>query len=129
MSPEEQRIAIAKACGVQTIAYTFYYSSHGGRDRWHIEETKSEAEFYRDLMHGDDLIEVLHPRVPDYLDDLNAMHEAEAMIPAEKWLEFDRHVSNTSPTEYQTNWINRMYRATASQRAEAFLRTLNLWKS
>jgi hypothetical protein len=62
--------------------------------------------------------------IPDYFNDLNAMHEAEKTICGEN---FDTPL-----------WINylcnldrvvdkRRAHATASQRAEAFGKTLNLW--
>ncbi len=72
--------------------------------------------------------------VPDYFNDLNAMHSAEG-----QWIESAR-------SEYERNEravileiaivrvmmsdrkvIPPSYRATAAQRAEAFGRTLNLW--
>lgn len=57
---------------------------------------------------------------PDYLNDLNAMHEAEKL--------------KIIGTEYESDYCMYLYEnahqcfATATQRAEAFLRTLNLWK-
>lgn len=101
MNADKQRIAIAQACG-------WTYDKHG---HW-MDATGQYG---------------IRGLAPDFLNDLNAMHEAENKIPNDKWLEFDRHVANTNPTEYQTSWVKRMYRATAAQRAEAFLRTLNLY--
>lgn len=59
---------------------------------------------------------------PDYCKDLNAMHEAEkVLMHADLLFEYGMHIS-----------IDHKYdcllRATASQRAEAFLRTLGKWK-
>jgi len=59
--------------------------------------------------------------IPDYLNDLNAMHEAEKSLTEEQ-------------LELYTYWLSHSCglgtytRATAAQRAEAFLRTLNLWE-
>lgn len=56
----------------------------------------------------------------DPLNDLNAMHEAEKV--------------KIIGTEYESDYCMYLYEnahqcfATAAQRAEAFLRTLNLWK-
>jgi len=55
---------------------------------------------------------------PDYLNDLNAMHGAEKMLECGE--------------AYETELIRSckdapIWHATATQRAEAFLRTLNLW--
>jgi hypothetical protein len=55
---------------------------------------------------------------PDYLTDLNAMYEAEKLIMDESSIIY-------------FEWLTRLscpWHATAPQRAEAFLRTLNLWK-
>jgi hypothetical protein len=72
--------------------------------------------------------------LPDYLNDLNAMHEAKKALWAKDWAY--RHMFN----DYLANIIkgrivNRnewdaetLLDATAAQRAEAFLRTLNLWE-
>ncbi len=53
-------------------------------------------------------------KLPDYLNDLNAMHEAEKVLQGEQL------------TEYVERWVE--WNSTAAQRAEAFLRTLGPWK-
>lgn len=67
--------------------------------------------------------------LPDYPSDLNAMHEAEK----EFWNE-DKGDSSSLVGNYLAHltkmkngvpWL--VFHATAAQRAEAFLRTLNLW--
>lgn len=83
-------------------------------------------------------------RVPDYCRDLNAMHEAEKMLSVEQksgCARTDYH----DGADYQDSlhdvvtrnregltvglvWYLTIH-ATARERAEAFLRTLNLWKS
>ena len=66
--------------------------------------------------------------VPNYLNDLNAMHEAEKIIPrqlfhVDYWQKgygrFQQILSGITITPYS---------ATASQRAEAFLRTIGKWE-
>lgn len=78
----------------------------------------AESFGYLQAKHGPDL-------VPDYLHDLNAMHEAEkqlVMPPHEK------------PFCVYIDWLVKITKrinpidATASQRAEAFLRVKGLWK-
>lgn len=60
--------------------------------------------------------------LPDYCTDLNAMHEAEKVIMhADLLFEYGMHISNSHQFEY-------LLRATARQRAEAFLRTLGKWE-
>ena len=50
----------------------------------------------------------------DYTSDLNAMHEAEKVLSNNQWLDY-------------VGALNQNVAATAAQRAEAFLKTLNLW--
>jgi hypothetical protein len=59
---------------------------------------------------------------PDYCNDLNAMHEAEKVLRDKELLfEYAMHISNSHHYEY-------LLRATASERAEAFLKTLGKWE-
>jgi len=89
MTQEEQRVAIAEACGWKTG--------------------------YRDP-------EAWHP-LPDYLNDLNAMHEAEKMLVSLQWVSYSRRLQTLC--DESVTWP---IHATASQRAEAFLRTIGKWK-
>jgi len=57
---------------------------------------------------------------PDYLNDLNAMHEAEGFLCGEDWARYFDSIRICGAA--------CGVRATAAQRAEVFLRTLNLWK-
>ena len=59
--------------------------------------------------------------LPDYLNDLNAMHDAEIQLEAE-----DNHAYGCYCSELYEKYGNTVSLA-AAQRAEAFLRTLNLW--
>lgn len=59
----------------------------------------------------------------DYLNDLNAMHEAEKTL-------FPKHEAKWAMTMSEVcghSW-RIIYTATAAQRAEAFLKTLGLWE-
>jgi hypothetical protein len=58
--------------------------------------------------------------LPDYLNDLNAMHEAEKVLDYNQLREMEDSVS--------FQFAVYPFHATAPQRAEAFLRTLELWK-
>ena len=61
-------------------------------------------------------------RLPDYLNDLNAMHEAERRLEAE-----DNHAYGCYCSELYEKYGDTVS-LTAAQRAEDFLKTLNLWK-
>ena len=101
MKPEEQRIAIAKTCGWQFIP-----EYHHGEDQ--------PPEFTTVTPDGKHLCGYY----PDYLNDLNAMHEAEKILTNDQRDDyFDRLL-----------WVGPPLFSTAAQRAEAFLRTLNLWR-
>jgi hypothetical protein len=61
---------------------------------------------------------------PDYLNDLNAMHEAEKVLNGH---EQNDYCFTIMDIQKSGGGFRRLH-ATAAQRAEAFLRTLNLWK-
>lgn len=107
MSPEAQRIAIAEACGIAVVPCTCK------EDPW------------KDAATGKHL--------PDYLNDLNAMHEAVKFLDYDQaeqfesdlWgiiCDFEQHQANPRPANFAC------MNAEAHHRAEAFLRTLNLWR-
>lgn len=105
MKPEAQQIAIAQACG-----WTLSPVQIDGHGRWWRHSEQKTVCEERDL--------------PDYLNDLNAMHEAEKVLKAELW---QAYTDNLCAVCGKTVNMFFIFCATASQRAEAFLRTLNLW--
>jgi DNA-binding transcriptional regulator PaaX len=101
MKPEQQRIAIAEACG------------------WRKMEAPKELGFGAS---APDKCWYFTHQLPDYLSDLNAMHEAEKILntnQAADYCELLRPIICGC-------W--RLVHATAAQRAEAFLKTLGLWE-
>ena len=116
MSPEAQRIAIAVACGYTDVCM----------DRWEGVDIES-----RSISFGTELRGTLFKRrlfVPDYLHDLNAMHEAEMALNCDEQ-------SSTQLFHYRHYLFRVCGRdwdlipfATAAQRAEAFLRTIGKWE-
>ena len=121
MKPEEQRIAIAEACGWTKIHQPVF-----GIDNLHGIFPNGNLSIY--------------VPVPNYLTDLNAMHEAEKYVThgqmdADQWEQYGRELQLVHPTAIlTTNGVVDYYEfatlahCTAAQRAEAFLRTFNLWK-
>ncbi len=112
MTPEAQRIAIAEACGwkqhpnKRPHLFGPAWESPDGRKGFQQADPKTETgEGY------------LFP--PDYLDDLNAMHEAEKVLTAEQWFEYDRILPLRPPQTMHCN---------AAQRAESFLRAIGKWQ-
>jgi hypothetical protein len=101
MNKEQQRIAIAEACGWTKI---FDWKAAGINGQ-HPTEPWTEV-------------------IPDYLNDLNAMHEAEKFV--------GLHGEDFKGRKVKRIWATHCpcadpRFATAAQRAEAFLKTLNLW--
>jgi hypothetical protein len=115
MTDNEIRIAVAEACGLTKHIPNWIgtgnrddaprcYCQCGFTAETDRERCEHENKFYP----------------PDYLNDLNAMNRAEESLRGETWAQyFDLIQRSGSATGV---------RATARQRAEAFLRTLNKWK-
>jgi hypothetical protein len=68
--------------------------------------------------------------IPDYLNDLNAMHEAEKVLSrwqVEKYLDvLSGFTEGRGNSDYV--WYTTVF-ATAAQRVEAFLRTIGKWEA
>jgi hypothetical protein len=101
MTPEQQRIAIAEACGwsYRKTEFCTYW--------WNDEVNKT-------LPPNDDGFRPC----PDYLNDLNAMHEAEKVLTIEQQRRYAAELGRS----YDGSFLH--VTATAAQRAEAFLRTI-----
>lgn len=114
MTPDQQRIAIATACGWTDIRRQRLYA--GDQDLW-----------------GNKLIgsDNCRNRLPDYLNDLNACHEMEQVLTEKQQRDFCfrlllKLVDGSLTSDLNDHFI--FLHATADQRAEAFLRTLDLWQ-
>lgn len=122
MKPELQRIAIAEACGWKREKRRMYAGAMNVRG-WGKNQHLSAG-------HPNRLFVTTPELFPDYLNDLNAMHKAEMVLDADadttagamKYRYAGFLYNTTVPLDQQP------CRATAAQRAEALLRTLNLWR-
>jgi hypothetical protein len=132
MTPKAQRIAIAEACGA-TWASVPPKPDNGFSSEYHPKRLLT--------FNPDDLriLPLADPRnhdsilVPDYLNDLNAMHEVVSIFDYDQADEFDDHLCDICKrandlADNPTPWRFAVTNATAAQRAEAFLKTLCLWK-
>ena len=125
MSPEIQRIAIAKACG--------WEKEYAQVPVWDSELHKYERKTTAVWRSGGRCVVFEH--LPDYLNDLNAMHEAVKVLDANQRLDFACHLTEpvrdriyeVMPRDLHYTVCFPAINATAAQRAEAFLRTLKLW--
>lgn len=120
MNKEAQRIAIAEACGWKwidhpdTLAATKSFTLPG---KWVINPLrKLDSPHY----------------APDYLNSLDAMHEAEKWLTPEQQLEYSKNLHRLIAKIDIPNFDDAIetwtWHATASQRAEAFLRTIGKWE-
>jgi hypothetical protein len=73
-----------------------------------------------------------HSRIPDYLHDLNAMHEAEKVLTAKDINGWNAYTAQLAKITGGHPWRNSkvfiLVHATAAQRSQAFLKTLGLWR-
>jgi hypothetical protein len=74
--------------------------------------------------------------LPDYLNDLNAMHEAEKLLAkSDLWWRFCSVLNGIicvdadEPMNQEPETLWGMIHATAAQRAEALLRTIGKWQT
>lgn len=110
MNETDQRIAIATAM------------------RWRDVE---KDPFTNGLIWGTQPIShdagVVDRKVPDYLNDLNAMNEAEKVL-SDDIFEFVSQLDHYEGILKEICKNQRIFSATAAQRAEAFLKTIGKWK-
>lgn len=109
MKPEEQRTAIAEFCGWTAIYIEYGYSVPSG-----INPHKKQRN-----------------RLPDYLNDLNAMHEAEKYLSEKQQVWYMQKLTQVRFKDGVDGMLGCMIDkttfATAAQRAEALLRTIGKW--
>ena len=121
MNDTEQRIAIAKAtgCNMKIEEEGFWVFSQPGQLDKRVAKHHSEEDAWRLC-------------AKNYPTDLNAMHEACESVPDFEWCKFWERLETVTETRVFckdiTDDCKGMLGATAAQRAEAFLRTLDLWK-
>lgn len=124
MTPEAQRSAIAEACGWTELHYhddpKLVSKSLCGHPPG-LDGKPSPGTTRNDVY------------VPDYLNDLNAMHEAENALPDRLMnLTYVEELSAVCGIDEGGEWTTtedwQLLHATARQRAEAFLRCLGKWQ-
>ena len=101
MTDEQQQIAIAEACGWTNIQP---HQMAGTK----LAGYKPNEDFFRGI--------------PDYLNDLNAMHEAEKTFTDEQMHDYYIELIHLQERN------QHVFHMTARQRAEAFLRTIGKWE-
>jgi hypothetical protein len=148
MTPEEQRTAIAEACGYRRWKFgdPFLEGLRLADQKFNgyircitkvypngVTLDVDESPLYSFEEMQENFIPVnfwLTPdnkwnkRLPDYLNDLNAMHEAEKILANRYWTRYCQYLAELGGGSVRFMSVH----ATASQKAEAFLRTIGKWK-
>lgn len=113
MDPLEQRIAIAARCGwkqVEPRVFLRHAPSHA---------FEKDGAYYGGLS------------IPDYCNDLNAMHEAEQTLSERDLCDYMSQLTLLAPNHWwhdcAADEMVMFVCAPAAQRAEAFLKALKLW--
>jgi hypothetical protein len=105
MSDVQINIAIAEACGMRGV-WEKKITSCGCDGQWDYFNPQGN-------------------RLPDYCNDLNAMHEAEKILSDESHADYACELVKT--IRRNGEWFESVS-ATAAQRAEAFLKTIGRWE-
>jgi hypothetical protein len=114
MTPEEQRIAIAKACGWKCINHFTMYGMAPINVKQEFTPSKSS----------------LHWKLPDYLNDLNEMHKAvETLFESSLYQDYWPMLDSIAQRDGNRGSSGRIAHTTAKQQAEAFLCVRNRDKS
>jgi hypothetical protein len=108
MTDEQINIAIAEVCGWSVVSDTL-------------------CNVYPNSRTGEPELNPVAP-LPDYCQDLNAMHEAERALTesgVNAWWAYVAYINRYNATPFG---VETAVHATARQRAEAFLRTVGKWE-
>jgi hypothetical protein len=111
MTPDQQQIAIATACGWTEIRRQRLYA--GDQDLWGNK-----------LIGGDKH----RNRLPNYIGDLNACHEMEKVLTdkgVNAWWSYVAFINRHNPTPFGSETA---VHATAAQKCKAFLLVFGLWQ-
>lgn len=103
MSPEKQRIAIAVFCG---------WKKNREVDPGYFVWINPDGK-----MRGQDAL-------PDYVNDLNAIHEAEKRLNATQCEQYNESLYSAEPNEHDCDASGWGFHRNAAQRAEIILRTI-----
>jgi hypothetical protein len=106
MTDDQINVAIAEACGWV--------------DRGSFNESRPEDHKFKRRIRNTENYEWRWQHKFNYCNDLNAMHEAEATLTEDQLWRMAREIERNDEQWY--------FRATARQRAEAFLRTVGKWE-
>jgi hypothetical protein len=122
MDNQDINIAIAEACGWTQI-----------KDEW-LHWDGPPTKYFSGIENDPECIErQIRQEIPNYCNDLNAIHEAEMLFVDDHFnrsdytWELQKIVLGRNAESVKGKTTFQIIHATARQRAEAFLRTLEKW--
>lgn len=133
MNQDKQRIAIAEACGWERRSNPHGLMWNHARKVASLIPGMPASKAKLKMTHG----ETDGVVIPDYLNDLNAMHEAEKTLDDDQRVEYVRRLTDcdfVEPEEldmlieHSDRDLWQSAHATAAKRAEAFLKTIGKWE-
>lgn len=113
MTPRAINSAIAQACGWKQTQVS-------------INEPDDDVSFTPPGLELDPWRDA-NVRYPDYVNSLDAMHEAEKFLTIEQAKAYTDTLWSIIKRESTSNTHWQLWHATAIQRGEAFVRTINVW--
>jgi len=122
MSPQKQKIELARFHGIEVKKlYGFSYDNNKIQFLGYISSAAAKKELERQKNSTNKLNRNKFTNIfsydsvnsPDYLNDLNAIHELEKLIPEHLWSNYLLKIDKTSPAKY---------------RAEVLLKIIKKWK-
>ena len=109
MSPEQKRIAIAMSLG---------WDEESARRGFETTVREQDGYTYSQIS----------TKLPDYLHDLNAIHEAVKTLPQNLKPRYFAYLCTVASGVISLHGYSGATEATAAQRCEAFLKTIDRWK-
>ena len=139
MTDQEINRAVAESVGDDRwliVKRGYFYRPNGHGYTSHVSEAwvlpLADAKKHEYLI-GEEPVTLWKAPIPDYCNDLNAMHEVEKGVfgSSTAWLDFAVNLMNVLQASdmSELDGMTCILQATARQRAEAYLRTIGKWRA
>lgn len=136
MTDQEINRAVAESVGDDRwliVKRGYFYRPNGHGYTSHVSEAwalpLAEAKKHEYLI-GEEPVTLRKAPIPDYCNDLNAMHDVENRMTDDEHLRFRNALwlLIIKTTQFPHHVSRNVHSATARQRAEAYLRTIGKWR-
>ncbi len=118
MKPEIQRVLIAEACGWKVADHCITKRMMRGEGARALRGAPPDFGYAPDGW----TIATSNYSLPDFVNDLNAMHEAEKVLTERQWMSYYENL-------YQRYGSQQAVHATAAHKSEAFLKATGKWEA